>query len=274
MPILQTNSRIIKSVNREISSYVSRINVEGGSISDASIQAHRAFIQTLKQNNLWNKLLEISTYAGDNLNAALVKLKHPVGVQSTLTNVGFVGVDYSENSGIIGNGSTKYLRTGFNPLLQLPNSINSHFSIYIRNTTKPIISTGTTAKYLGIDTPTYNEYSLEQTSTAIRARQYNGIQIFQTTTDPSGYWNLSTRGLNDSSLYKNGTLIANDTSFVYSNFSDLEMPIFALNSNGSFTPISGGNVSFHSFGYSLTGTDAAIVYNAVQTLQTALGRQV
>lgn len=122
-----------KPISSDLSDYKNRIIAAGGSISNASLTAHQAFVTTLKSSGVWNNLSEIATYAGSNLNAALVKLKYPSGIQSVLTNVNFVSTDYTENSGLNGNGLTKYLRTGWIASQQLASSFNAHISVYCRN---------------------------------------------------------------------------------------------------------------------------------------------
>ncbi len=278
MPILQTNSRIIKSPNREISDYVSRINAAGGSISDTSIQAHRTFIQTLKQNNLWDKCLEIGTYAGNNLNAALVKLKYPLGVQSSLTNVGFLGGDYSESTGLSGDTSgNKYLKTGFIPSTQLTTSLDVHLSVYNRNIVALGGSSGSPPyTYLGSSGGAGNFWVQRSSSTNTNAILGAGGEMLASATNVivSGLLIGSTVASNTGYLFHNGNQIGTDTSFTTNSLSSSEIYTHGLNQGGVLSRQSNLICAFHSMGYGLNPTEASAFYNAVQTLQAALGRQV
>src|SRR5688500_6622197 len=63
----------------------------------------------------------------------MVKLVYPGGVPGVITNVNFVAGDYNEtgaNGGLLADGTTKYLNTGFNAQTYLPD--NAHLSFYLR----------------------------------------------------------------------------------------------------------------------------------------------
>ena len=113
MNLLKTLNYIpTKRFNPETTDYRERVIANGGSISDASIDAVEKFVQDCKNALIWDKFLEVAPFAGANLNAALVKLAHPVGVPGVITNVNFVAGDYSEsgaNGGLLGDGATKFV---------------------------------------------------------------------------------------------------------------------------------------------------------------------
>jgi hypothetical protein len=75
-------------------------------------------------------------------------------------------------------------------------------------------------------------------------------------------------------LFSQGSLIDTDSSFSSSAKSTQEVFISGANKNGTAGNFTNLICAFHSFGYGITSSQASIFYNAVQALQTALGRQV
>lgn len=97
----------------DASDYFSRIASNGGTISAPDKSAFNTFIVTLKTGGQWAKLIELGRFGGDQLAAALVKVKDPG--TGNLVNHNFVSADYDPVSGLTGDGSTKYLETGTTP---------------------------------------------------------------------------------------------------------------------------------------------------------------
>ncbi|MEH2067915.1 MAG: hypothetical protein V7K47_07065 [Nostoc sp.] len=275
--LLNNSGKIIKSSsNPEIVNFYNRILAAGGTISSNSLQAHSTFLNTLKANNIWDKYAEIGTFAGD-YNAAFVKFKYPANIQSTLTNVGFVSSDYSESTGLAGDTSgTKYLKTGFIPKNQLTTSLNAHFSVYSRNSMAVLGSGGSTSiRYLG--SLNGGVFALTKNSTSINGSLGAGEMVVSANgVVYPGHLMVSTVGANNGNLYYNGSSVATDTSFSTNSLSPIENFIFAYNFSASQNVSSVCNLicAFYSFGYGLSSSEALIFYNAVQALQTALGRQV
>ena len=95
--------------------WCSRIVAAGGSISWPTLYAASRFVRSCKAAGIWTKLNRVNLLCGNQLTAALVPLKVGGG-SATETNVNFVSGDYTEATGITGNGTSKYLNTGFNPV--------------------------------------------------------------------------------------------------------------------------------------------------------------
>lgn len=104
-------------VNLETIAYANNIATNGGVISSQQLAAVDDFISNGKTNGWWSTVLDMGVFAGQNLSAALVKLKYPSGGQGTITNHNFVATDYTQANGVVAaaNNSTKYLDTGFIP---------------------------------------------------------------------------------------------------------------------------------------------------------------
>lgn len=262
----------------EIADYRNRIIANGGTISDTSLQAIATFIDTLKLNNIWDRFLEIAPYAGNNLNAALVKLKYSNGGQSTLTNVGFVPGDYSETTGLTGDTSgTKYLKTGFIPANNLLTSLSQHVSVYSRNSTS--LSGGTAPAYIGSNTSS-GRCRLERSGGTIRLFLGSSseflISYSATSAVVPGLLLGSSVSTNLGYLFYNNNQVGSDITFSSNALDTQESFVFGYNNSGNLLGSSSSNLicAFHSQGFGITPTEALITYNAVQVLQTSLGRQV
>ncbi|MFN6560014.1 MAG: hypothetical protein RMY28_009420 [Nostoc sp. ChiSLP01] len=278
MPILGSKLKTSK-VDGDVLDYKNRIIAASGSISANSLQAISNFVKTLKGNGLWNKCLEIAPYAGNNFADALIKLKYPSGIQSTLTNVGFTSADYSENTGLSADTSdTKNLRTGFAPSVHLSTSLDTHLSIYARNQAALTSNGNSPYAYLGSSgTSNGSNFLIQRSPTNVRSLIGSGTEMLVSTTTLNlpGLLIASTIGANLGYLFYNGTAISTDTAFTTNLLSDSDVGIFCT-LQGTSTASRRSNLicGFHSIGYGLSPTDASIFYNAVQTLQTSLGRQV
>src|SRR5262245_39554006 len=84
---------------------INQAYVNGGTISTATANAANAFVISAKAKGYWTKLARINLFAGDQLASALVPLKPGAGY-AVDDSVNFVAGDYSEATGITGNGSS------------------------------------------------------------------------------------------------------------------------------------------------------------------------
>lgn len=273
MNLLKTLNRApVKVFNPETRNYWDRVVANGGTISAASIDAVEKFLQDCKNALIWNKLLEVGPFAGSNLNAALVKLVYPAGAAGVLTNVNFVAGDYNEsgsNGGLAGDGTTKYLNTGFNAATWLPD--NAHLSCYLR---EDIVAAGNRA-LLGTLTST-DQYWLGALNPAIGV---NG-RLGQTATASSGeglkqgFHVASRTATNALRIYKNGVLAGADATSVAHSRPNQNLFLFAFNSTGSPAAFLPGRLSFYSIGQGMSDSEVLALHQAVRTLQRNLNREV
>ena len=261
----------VKLYNLETVSYYNRVIANGGSISDASLNAVEKFVQDCKNALIWDKLMEVGPFAGSDLNAALVKLIYPGGGSGVLTNVNFVAGDYNEsgvNGGLNGDGATKYLNTGFNAQGSLPD--NAHLSLYLREdvsaaSNRALIGTinGTDQYWLGAITNTQTNIRLGETITATLAQNMS-----------KGFYIGSRSAANSLKLYKNGAAVASDVTAVTHAKPNLNLFVFAFNSAGVAAAHFPGRGSFYSIGQGLSDGEAQALHEAVRTLQRNLNREV
>jgi hypothetical protein len=108
--VMLGNAEVWSAVDPDAADYFARIVSAGSSISVANKAAVDAFVRGCKTDGIWTAIKASCLLAGpDNLTGALVPL-----VGAAPTNNGFVSGDYSRTTGLIGNGTSKYLNSNRN----------------------------------------------------------------------------------------------------------------------------------------------------------------
>lgn len=107
-------SPVNASADADADNYFQRITNATGTISVSHQAAITTFVESAKAHGYWDNLIDVGPFAGDQLSAALVKLKYATNGSSTLSNIGFVSGDYTPTTGLQGNGTSKYLNTRLN----------------------------------------------------------------------------------------------------------------------------------------------------------------
>ncbi|HYE30556.1 MAG TPA: hypothetical protein VEH27_03945 [Methylomirabilota bacterium] len=255
--------------NPETVDYRDRLVAAGGTISDSSLKAIEKFVRDCKNDLIWDKLLEVGPFAGDNLTAALVKLKHQG--QSALTNVNFISGDYQErgsNGGLLGNASTKYLNTGMNAQ-SLPD--NGHLSFYLR---EDVVSAGNRV-LLGARVTT-DQYWLgsQIPASEIRALYGGTVSTLQGSAITKGFYLCSRLSSTNFALYRDGGLLNATSSAVVHAKPNADILVFGYTTNGSPGAHLGSRGSFYSIGHGLTASESQALASAVQTLQLNLNRAI
>ena len=125
--------------------YIQRVEGASGdnqALEPATRQAINNFVIGCKQDGIWNAIKASCILSGARtLNGALQPL-----VGTAPTNFNFVSGDYNRKTGLVGNGSTKYLDSNRNNNADPQNS--NHNALYITN------MGGGTEVYMGSDPPT------------------------------------------------------------------------------------------------------------------------
>jgi len=111
--IVTTEPDPVDGTDTSSSRYFKRIAAAGSSISEDNKAAITTFVVNAKEHGYWNNLLDIGPFAGNDLTAALVKLKAAPGITYALANRGFTPADYSVTGGLKG-ATNKSLVTGVN----------------------------------------------------------------------------------------------------------------------------------------------------------------
>ncbi len=258
--------------NSETKNYSDRITANGGTISVASLDAIEKFVQDCKNALIWDKLLEVAPFAGNDLNAALVKLIYPAAAPGVITNVNFVAGDYAEtggNGGLLGDGATKYLNTGFNAQTSLPD--NSHLSFYLREDVGASGNRGMLGGFAGTDQ--YWIGSLVPTG-QVDVRLGQSAMASYPQSLGKGFYLGNRVSTSSLKLYKNGAAVATDSSAITHTKPNISLLAFAFSSSGSPSGFLPGRGSFYSIGQTMTDSEALALHQAVRTLQLNLNRCV
>jgi len=101
-------SQTSQDVNSILSNYSLKIIQNGGSISTSDLAAVSRFVTAAKAHLYYDKLIDVGPMAGNNINAALVKLKFPVNGSFLIENAGFSAADYTADLGFQLNGSKAF----------------------------------------------------------------------------------------------------------------------------------------------------------------------
>lgn len=135
---IPTSSRFI-SADSDVSSYILAVEAaDGQQLEDGVITAVESFVLGCKIDGIWSALKASCILAGARtLSGALVPL---VGTAPTSFN--FVSSDYNRETGLKGDGATKYINPNRNNNADPRDS--KHLSVYATQ-----LQTGTTGWYLG-----------------------------------------------------------------------------------------------------------------------------
>lgn len=220
----------------------------------------------LKSYSIWTKMQAIYPFVGGTATSHKYNLKDPRDLDVAY-RIQFNGGWTHNSNGIQGDGSTGYANTfAAGPSTAIPDRAN-HWSSY--NKQLP-----SSAKYTGIfDYPpnftTYGWYGGPGSNWFGGLQNFGGTGIASTT----GFINGTVTSSSNAVLYKNGSSIYS-TSSITSFGGSYNYYLGAQNQGGNATSYNDALVAFASLGNSLTATNAANFYTAVQAFQTTLGRQV
>lgn len=126
MMILQTSRGALSSgLDAEALAYITAVEIADGQSLETGVKtALNSFIKGCKSDGIWDAIKASCILAGARtLAGALVPLRG-----TAPTNFNFVSSDYDRKTGLIGNGSTKYLNTNRNNNVDPQNS--KHISVF------------------------------------------------------------------------------------------------------------------------------------------------
>jgi hypothetical protein len=272
------------TVHPEASAWAARVVANGGSVTGTTLSAVSKLCASIASAGIRDRFYRLNLFCGTGLNAALVPLYRGPSLGGTQyggttdTNVGglFVTANYNEtgaSGGLAGNGSNKYLNTGF-PTNTLSSS-DRHLAAY------PITwPNGGFQYFLGSESaagPGQQQFALGHFDSADRGSfafgPTSGSYLNNTTTISSGGMWIGVNTSGSGTIYRNGT--ANGTtSLASATPTAAEIYAFAVNRNGGGANYFNGRIGGYSIGLSMTAPQAAAYNTAMQAFQTALTRNV
>jgi hypothetical protein len=256
----------------------------GGTVSGSTLSAVSKFCAAIASAGIRDRFYRLNLFCGSFQGAFVPLFRGPSlgGTQygnTTDTNNAFVGVgtDYAEtgaSGGLTGNGSTKYLNTGFN-VDQLPGAANCHLSSFITGTQDiasartllGVLFNGVTDRYrlflqlFGSTAPNYGiqtELGKANSAFANNRTNTNGGLILASRTSTT----LLT-------LYDDAVSIG--TSEVNTAETTGASPFFVFARNGPVEYYN-GRMAAYSIGAGMTAAQVAAYNTAMQAFQSAMGR--
>ena len=269
------------AVHQEAADWKNRVIANGGaSPSTATVKAVSDFCKSIDSNGLRSLLWRVNLMVGSDLSSALVPLYRSTSFTGTVqgnttdTNSNFVSGDYSETSGLVGNGSSKVLNTGLSASFRngrhmgcVPFALGStSFRYYMgaRNGGTPA-NGGLWAFYVGSPTTVVGQYSYSDNALV-------SGDTFGTATVKRLVLGNNVNGTGNAVLYSNGSAIGSATAGADTTLS-ASIAIFAVGQiAGTFSSYSNARLSGYTIGENMTASQVA-TYNTIwTTLLTALGR--
>lgn len=273
----------------EAAAWRSAVVANGGSVSATTLSAVSKFCAAIDTAGIRDRFVRVNLFAGTGLAAAMVPLfrgQSRTGTQfgnTTDTNNGpFVSGDYAETGASGGlaaaSNTSKYLSTGlipFNAGITEQNYHNSGYFPATLNTTGDWIgATGTGGgQRFSIFFPAFSTVGMY---VRFGGGSNSGIENASLVARTGHLIGQRSSGIGVG--YRNGSNISATSSTAGSQaFGTNEPPalnVFARNANGSPGAYWSGRACMYSVGLNFTDAQALAFYNAVQTFQTALGRQL
>ena len=257
---MSMNPRLLRplapSGDSDVRAYIAAVEAaDGEPLEQAVKDAYRDFITGCKADGIWDAIKASCILAGARtLAGALVPLKG-----AAPTNKNFVSGDYNRETGLVGDGSTKYLDSNRSGTADPRN--DAHVSVYIGavagvgSTTLATIGSGAGATNIGRSSATHTHRIRSNASTNVVASPA-----------PTGL-----RGLSRSSSASYDRLLQGTvTNDVVASDGDSSANYFLLAAAGP-TAFGTDRVAFYSIGESL---DLEALDTRVSALITAIGAAI
>jgi hypothetical protein len=238
--------------------YIAAVETADGQQLELGVRdAINDFVVGCKDDNIWSAIKASCILAGARtLSGALVPL-----VGTAPTNFNFVSGDYNRETGLIGNGSTKYLNA--NRASNTDPQNNHHLSVYVSTAATTGVGANTRA-YIGVGgndsgaTHIVSTFTGSPTGIVVRNRTSTGT--FKGAHTDTGFLGMSR---NASASYLARTVGSNATINLTSETSQvINNHVFATNWSAT-SLISNPRIAFYSIGENL---DLALLDSRVTTL--------
>lgn len=250
--------------------WAARVVSAGGAEPAAStVSAINKFITSCSLASIQSKLLHVNVVAPDSLTAALTPIIYSPA-SSSYTNINFVSGDLGAN-GLTGNGSNKYLRTGFIPTTHFGSNTEAGITAYFYDI--PNVAT-----MVDIAANSSKQCML-QAADGVVTFQYGapGFGYAADASPENGYYSGNRTSATQNNLYyaksdSAHSSVASSTTDNSAGDNLFEIYVFTGNENGSPQPYySNRTLSFIAFHQPFSSTESSDFFNAVQQLRVDLG---
>jgi hypothetical protein len=235
--------------------YVNAVEAADGQLLEFGVgKAINDFVVGCKLDNTWSAIKASCILAGARtLTGALVPL-----VGTAPTNNNFVSGDYNRETGLVGDGSTKYLDS--NRLSSADPQDNFHLSM----SASTAASSGT-QMYIGGQTTISNDIYRDGANLIVRSRTF-AATTYASQGSATGFIGHSRAVAASFTSRLGGATQSN--SLLSSSSTGANIFVFARNNNGSLSLPTDARLAFYSIGESL---DLALLDARVSALITAFG---
>ena len=237
-----------------------RVTTAGGTLTLSEQMAVNTLVLDMKATGTWTGMKAIYPMVGGSAAACSQNLK-----SSSFTGTFTSGWTFA-STGVTPNGNSAYMNTNFIPSTHL--SVDStHASLYLNTnnlqaTTDPV------------DLGSFNSVSQSTISLSFLSRNLGNSINGGTQTTAAGFGITSKTSATVTTLYKNGVNVASGNSGGTLPTFDCYLANLSIGGSPYVAGYTNNRIAFHSLGDALDSTQAANLYNSVQTFQTTLSRQV
>jgi len=281
MPMSPRLLRPRSTLHPEAASWASRVVANGSSVSGSTLSAVDKFVKACYANNIRDRLWRLNVFAGAGLNAALVPLfrgpsasgtQYGNTVDQSLGSPSFGAADYTASAGLLGNGTSKYLDTGFNVNNLTASSFHlASFLVGTQSVTAPRALIG--ALFNGVT----DRFRLYVNATGTPASTYIIASELGVSTTASTNLNNANAGLmlasrvgaTDFAIYDDGSSVATNNASTAGVVG--ASPLFVFARTGP-TEYFNGRMGAYSIGAGMDSTQVVAYSTAINALQAALGR--
>lgn len=233
----------------------------GVTLTTTQKNAVNQLVVNLKAANIWTKMKAVYPIVGGTATAHKFNLKNPADTNAAFRLVFNGGWTHSAN-GALPNGTNAYADT-YCPINTIGNLNSIHFSYYSR--------TSLSFQYALMGNNTNNHLYVRN---GFLRLNYNGSVTTVSDTVTQGFY-IATRTASNVSKYIKNSSILGTFSVVANQTSTVNVFLAAMsdsvNAPTGYVP---AECAFASMGDGLTDSEALAYYNAVNTFNTTLGRQV
>ena len=250
--------------------------ITAASITDTTQKsAIDTLVKSLKSANIWTKFKAIYPFVGGTASSHRFNLKAPTTNTSDFY-LTFTGGWTHSSTGALPDGSSGYATTNLIPSTDLTGANFAHLSYYSRSNTlksfEYVMGSNDTTGDLSLIGR--RNTSLQYFSSTNTLASY--IEAYNSTASTGLGFLLGTQQATTIKLFRSNVLQASNTTVTTgASLSTKKILIGAKNNNdSSYVGYTDKECAFASIGYGLTDSESTAFYNAVQTFQTTLGRQV
>ena len=273
--------------NADAQDWINRVYANGGTVSASTASVVNTFCNDIDAAGIRDRFYRLNLFCG-NSDASLNAVRTPLYRGPSLggaifgntidTNINFVAGDYVETGvggGLKGNGSSKYLNTGFAQNILLAG--DRHLSVYeiARDPNAYRVSIGSRTGASAAS----NTFYLTSTGVASQFAYVSQADAGYFPCTYNAYTNPNTHFIGTQSpatavaLYVNGAVVAS-ASVPAPTPSGLTQYVFALNDSGAVGDVSAARLGGYSIGLSMSAAQALAYSSAMQAFQASLSRSV